>query len=413
LKEGSQVAIARMCHWQRSGAKCLAGRRRISNLDRYYEKHYFLRFMAYDPYQTTRGEHRPQNPGYGYDNSRADYDDNPDFEHRQLPEGRSGGSIGGGLLQLLLKNPRVLMAVGVAAFGLISYLMMPNETNAITDETVKVPWGPEKDVPLGLQAAPQMMAQHGGEHPDARLQKYVDDVGMRLLKANAIGDWEKTFRQYKWDFHLLRDDRTINAFALPGGQVFFTMGLFSKLKTEDEVAGVLGHEIGHVIGRHSAQQMAKSKALGSVGTAATILTGSQQAGAVAAMMNMKYGRDHETQSDTLGVQFMINANYNPEGLIRVMEVLKASMGGQRQPEFMSTHPDPGNRVENIKLVIEKVRRGELEGPREVQSGADIFKRSRAEIEEEEQLRSYPQTSPRRSQQGYPWQQRPQSEPYIR
>jgi predicted Zn-dependent protease len=257
------------------------------------------------------------------------------------------------------------MALVVALVGVISYFNMPTESNPITDQQVKVAGSAKDDVQMGLQLAPEMIAQHGGEHPDQRLQQFVDTIGMELVRASAVGDWAPEFEKYNWDFHLLRDDKTINAFALPGGQIFFTMGLFSKLQTKDEVAGVLGHEIGHVIGRHSAQQMAKNKLYGGLSQAGTILTGSQQAGALGAFLGMKYGRDHETQSDTLGVQFLINANYNPEGLIKVMEVLKAAMGGGRQPEFMSTHPDPGNRIQNIQAVIEKVRRGELEGPKAV------------------------------------------------
>jgi beta-barrel assembly-enhancing protease len=221
-----------------------------------------------------------------------------------------------------------------------------------------------------MQAAPEMMAQHGGEHPDPQLQAYIDKVGMNLVRANAVGDWEPIFRQYKWDFHLLRDPETINAFALPGGQIFFTYGLFKKLKTEDEVAGVMGHEIGHVIARHSAQQMAKSQLISGLvmagASAASDGQGSaQMAQMIGGMINMKYGRADETQADTLGTQFMVNSKYNPEGIIQVMRVLKAEMGGAKQPEIMSSHPDPGNREEAIKGVIQAIKEGRLEGPKTV------------------------------------------------
>jgi predicted Zn-dependent protease len=251
------------------------------------------------------------------------------------------------------------------------FFFTEKETNAITDQTKRVPWGPEKDVALGLQAAPQMAAQHGGLHADTRLQALVDKVGEKLIRDNAIGDWAPEFQKYRWDFHLLADEKMVNAFALPGGQIFFTHGLFSKLETEDEVAGVLGHEIGHVIARHSAQQMAKNSFISGLVQAGTVAVsdggmGSHQtAQMIQAMLTTKYGRADEIQSDTLGVQFMMNAKYNPEGLIRVMKVLKATSGGSRQPEFLSSHPDPGNRVENIQAMIKAVREGKLEGPKKL------------------------------------------------
>jgi predicted Zn-dependent protease len=294
--------------------------------------------------------------------------DSYDQRQGQVPMGMGAQKRGCAL------PPRLMIALVLLAFGVGKWFFGTHkETNSITDQTKRVPWGPDRDVALGLQAAPQMAAQHGGEHSDPRLNALVDKVGEKLLRANAVGDWAPEFNKYRWNFHLLADPNTINAFALPGGQVFFTHGLFSKLETEDEVAGVLGHEIGHVIARHSAQQMAKNSLISGIVQAGTVavsdggMGGHQTAQMVQAMLTTKYGRDDETQSDTLGVQFMINAGYNPEGLVRVMKVLKAaSGGGSRQPEFLSSHPDPGNRIEHIQAVIKAVREGKLEGPKAVQ-----------------------------------------------
>ena len=124
------------------------------------------------------------------------------------------------------------------------------------------------------------------------------------------------------------------------------------------MAGILGHEIGHVLGRHSAERIAKD------GLTQGILSGvavgvdpsaAQGAAAVAQLINMKYGRDDELQSDELGVQFMIKAGYNPEALIGVMKILKDAAGPNSVPEFQSTHPDPKNHVEKIKQAIKKYR----------------------------------------------------------
>ena len=164
---------------------------------------------------------------------------------------------------------------------------------------------------------------------------------------------------YNWDFHLLADPQTVNAFALPGGQCFITVALASQLENEDQLAGVLGHEIGHVVARHSAQRITKQQLTQDLTGAAVIATGdystAQAAQMIGNLVSMKFGRDQELESDDLGVRFMIEAGYNPEEMIGVMKILKAAAGGQRQPEFFSTHPDPENRAEKIMESIRKYR----------------------------------------------------------
>jgi predicted Zn-dependent protease len=227
------------------------------------------------------------------------------------------------------------------------------EVNPYTGEKQHIALNEEQEIALGLQAAPQMAQQHGGLYPNENYQAFVDQVGHRLVN-NSIAKQTS----YKYDFHLLADQKTINAFALPGGQIFITYALFSKLKNEDQLAGVLGHEIGHVVGRHSAERMANQGLMEGIlnGVAIGIDPNTAQgAAAIAQMLNMSYGREDELQSDDLGVKFMMEANYNPEEMIGVMEILKAAAGPNRTPERMSTHPDPENRVQKIKEAIEKYK----------------------------------------------------------
>ena len=243
---------------------------------------------------------------------------------------------------------RLLIAVGVALFSFFSYLST-RSTNPVTGETQFVDLTPDQEIAMGLQAAPQMAQQYGGLHPDQNAQAFVDEVGQRIVASSAARN-----TPYQYDFHLLADSRTINAFALPGGQIFITAALLSRLETEGQLAGVLGHEVGHVVARHSAEHLAKQKLTqGLVGAAgvASDAGGARMAAAIGQMLNLQYGRSDELESDRLGVVFMAEAGYDPRSLIGVMRILEEASGGSRQPEFSSTHPSPANRVQAIEAAI--------------------------------------------------------------
>jgi predicted Zn-dependent protease len=254
----------------------------------------------------------------------------------------------------------LLIRLGIGAifaiFGMFNYFTNVSE-NPITGEQQRVQLSPEQEVVIGRQSAPQMAEQHGNLYPDQTLQDYVDEVGNRVVQNSAAKG-----SPYPFEFHLLRDPQTINAFALPGGQVFLTAALLGKLNSEAQLAGVLGHEVGHVIGRHGAEHLAKQQLGGAlvnaVGIASSDGSGGQQAAilaqAVNQMVNLKYGREDELESDRLGFQFMTQAGYNPVGIVELMQILDNARGNAGgQPEFMSTHPDPGNRIEQLTAIIEQ------------------------------------------------------------
>jgi predicted Zn-dependent protease len=252
---------------------------------------------------------------------------------------------------------RLIVAIVIALVSLISYFGA-RKYNPITDEVQHVDMTVDQEIALGLQAAPEMAAQHGGLHPDEEAQALVDDIGHEIVALSAASE-----APYNFEFHLLADDQTINAFALPGGQVFITMGLLQQLETEAQLAGVLAHEIGHVVARHSAEHIAKARLTEGLTGAAVIAAydpddpSSQRTAQVAAMIgqlvNMHYGREDEIESDRLGVRFMSEANYDPRAMIAVMQILASASKGQRPPEFFSTHPDPDRRIENIRDAIQE------------------------------------------------------------
>lgn len=253
---------------------------------------------------------------------------------------------------------RILVALAIAAFSIISYCSSQSY-NEVTDENQFVGISPEQEIAMGLQATPEMAQQHGGMHPDQELQAYVDSVCQRVLAGSEAGDTEWPF-----ECHVLADEETVNAFALPGGQMFITAALFQRLETEGQLAGVMAHEIGHVVARHSAQRIAKMELTQGLSGAVVVATydpdnpGSQGTAQIAALIgqlvNMKFGRDDELQSDRLGVEFMADAGYDPRAMIRVMEVLAAASEGAGPPEFFSTHPNPDNRIARIEEAIAEV-----------------------------------------------------------
>jgi predicted Zn-dependent protease len=252
---------------------------------------------------------------------------------------------------------RLVMGLVMAVIALVSFFGS-KVYNPVTGEDQYISITPNQEIALGLQALPQMVQQHGGHHPNSELQARVDRVGFSLVQNSIAAETEWDF-----EFHLLADEQTINAFALPGGQVFITAALFNRLQSEGQLAGVLGHEIGHVVARHSAQRIAKSELtqglVGAVAVAATDpdnpragAAAAQVAAVVGQLVNMKYGREDELQSDQLGVKIMAQAGYDPRALIGVMQILAEAGGGGGQPEFFSTHPNPENRINQIQQAIQ-------------------------------------------------------------
>ncbi|MEL6917771.1 MAG: M48 family metalloprotease, partial [Bacteroidota bacterium] len=226
---------------------------------------------------------------------------------------------------------RIFIGLAIVAFAFVQRCNNKEE-NPYTGRVQNINMTAEEEIAIGLQSAPEMAQQHGGLYPDERMQAYVDAVGNKLVNSSYPRE-----TPYKFDFHLLADDRTINAFALPGGQCFITYALFSQLN-EAQLAGVLGHEIAHVIGRHSAERIAESNFWKTISMGASV--GADAGGIVGSIGQntlLKNGRGDELESDELGVYFMIQAGYDPTEMIKVMQILKAAAGPNRTPEFQSTH----------------------------------------------------------------------------
>lgn len=214
------------------------------------------------------------------------------------------------------------------------------------------------EIQMGQEADPQIVAQFG-LYDDESLQRYVSNLGQELA---AVGERP----ELPWTFRVL-DDPTVNAFAVPGGFVYITRGILSHLSSEAELAGVLGHEVGHITAKHSVNQMSKAQltqlglGLGMIFVPEVAALG-DVAGVGLQLLFLKYGRDDELQADRLGVRYMVRTDYQPRELANVMAMLDRTSRIQessgRIPEWLSTHPDPGNRVEQIQAEIPKVEEGD-------------------------------------------------------
>src|SRR5690606_25184876 len=146
-----------------------------------------------------------------------------------------------------------VMGLVIAGIAICSYFGS-SVYNPVTGENQHLSLTPRQEIALGLQSAPRMIQEYGGLYPDQQLQDYVDRVGNKIVRESAAGETE-----WQYEFRLLNHPETINAFAFPGGQGCITTAVLSRFQTEGQWAGVLGHEIGHVVARHSAQQIAKSE----------------------------------------------------------------------------------------------------------------------------------------------------------
>jgi Zn-dependent protease with chaperone function len=214
-----------------------------------------------------------------------------------------------------------------------------------------------QEVQVGRQEDVKVRQQYG-VYDNKALQKYVDEVGQRLARASHRPDLQFTFT--------VVDAPEINAFALPGGFVYITRGIMSFLNSEAELAGVLGHEIGHVTARHSVQQLSAATAA-SVG--ATLLeifvpvlrnqAGDTAINLLGNVLLSGYGRDHELEADRLGAQYLVRTGYDPQAMIKVIGVLKnqelfdaeAAKAEGRAPRayhgVFASHPDADTRLQQV------------------------------------------------------------------
>ncbi len=237
---------------------------------------------------------------------------------------------------------RIFRAGGLLGIALLAAWALACATNPVTGKKQLVLISEAQEIELGREADKDVVSSIG-LYPNDELQRYVQALGARLAAGTERPALPWTFR--------VVDDAAVNAFAIPGGFVYVTRGIMAHLNSEAELAAVLGHEIGHVTARHSVSQMSKQQ-LAQVGLAAGMILSPEvaQFGNLAqaglGVLFMKFSRADESQSDQLGLRYMLNGGYDPREMVDVFSMLERvsqQAGAGRLPQWMSTHPDPENR----------------------------------------------------------------------
>lgn len=242
----------------------------------------------------------------------------------------------------------------VAALLALALVAAACSTNPATGKRQIALIGEQQEIAMGREAA-QQAVQQIGLYPDEQLQAYVSRIGKRLAADSERPD-------LPWSFQVV-DDPAVNAFALPGGFIFVTRGLMTHLSNEAELASVLGHEIGHVTGRHSVEQMSKAQ-LAQIGLVAGMIVKPELANYAdlastgLQLMFLKYGRDDENEADSLGLRYLVRDSYDVREMPQVFDTLRRvgerEAKGAKVPQWLSTHPTPENRIARINEQVSKL-----------------------------------------------------------
>jgi metalloendopeptidase OMA1, mitochondrial len=245
----------------------------------------------------------------------------------------------------------LLIALGVIAF---QYLSAETYINPETGQSVRVAISPEQEATLGLQSFQEVLSQSEVIQNGPEV-----DISRRVAKR-LIDVVDPESKNFSWEVQVIRSDQ-MNAFCLPGGKIAVYTGILPITKDDDGLAAVMGHEIAHATSRHGAQRLLQQSLvqtgmMGLSGATAEmnqserrVLLGVLGAGVQYGLI-LPYGRDHEVEADEIGLKYLIRAGYRPEAAIEFWERMDQA-GGAQPPEWASTHPSHGTRIERLRKLV--------------------------------------------------------------
>ncbi len=254
-----------------------------------------------------------------------------------------------------IRSPLLRAAMHALTFAMLLGALSGCATNPVTGKRELSLVSADQELAMGREGHQAVLSEYG-VYNDARVTAYVDSIGQALAKRSHMPNLQ-------WHFTVI-DDPTVNAFALPGGYIYITRGIMAHLNSEAQIAGVLGHEIGHVTARHSARQVTQQQLAGlGLGLASAFSQTFQRYSGAAqqalGLMLLKYGRDDENQADGLGIDYATAAGWDPREIPSTYHTLGriSARSGQRLPTFLSTHPDPGDREARTGALATQAAQG--------------------------------------------------------
>lgn len=242
--------------------------------------------------------------------------------------------------------------IGLLAAALIAGSLSSCATNPVSGKRELMLLSKDQEMQMGAESDPQIVASYG-LYQDANMQQFITTKGNLMGRISHLP-------KMKYEFKVL-DSPVVNAFALPGGFVYFTRGIMAHFNNEAEFAGVLGHEIGHITARHSAKRYSRQM-LAQVGLIAGMVVSPEfgqfadVAGQGLGLLFLKYGRDDESESDRLGVEYSTKIGYDARemaGFFQTLKRLSDQGGGGGLPNFLSTHPDPADRFQKTTEMAQE------------------------------------------------------------
>lgn len=234
----------------------------------------------------------------------------------------------------------------ISLVSTLSLILDSCARNPVTGKRQLVLISEDQEIAMGKEADPQIVAQYG-LYNDTALQNFITRVGKKMAAISHRSNLNYEFK--------IVDSDVLNAFAIPGGYVYFTRGIMAHFNNEAEFAGVLGHEIGHITARHSVSQQTNAL-LGQLGLIATMVIKpelgqfAEQASQGLSLLFLKFGRDAERQSDELGVEYSTRIGYDAHEMadfFNTLERKSTASGAEELPNFLSTHPNPGERNQTV------------------------------------------------------------------
>jgi len=242
----------------------------------------------------------------------------------------------------------IIIPVLILVLVTILFFFRKAQINPVTGTAQHISLTPNQEIELGIESAPQLAIQFGGIYRNDDADEKVKRIGRKLISSSDIAK-----SPYQFDFHVLADSQSINTFAFPGGQIFITLGLFKKLKTDDGIAAILSHQIGHVVGRHASEKLFKSSVFRGILNSDTVSISELPPRLISKYLSdfvkLNYDDDEENEADQLGLPYAVRAGFNRNSFTDIL--ISKPDSDPEAKLFFDKHPNFLDRKYKLKEVL--------------------------------------------------------------